>query len=59
MEPHRTGHKTERDTCQKCCGHSAVFVHLVFHFRVKMYIRIQRVINQLSERGGRHQSIFH
>jgi len=33
MGSHRAGHTTERDSCQQCCGHSAVFVHLVFIFQ--------------------------
>jgi hypothetical protein len=58
MESYRTGHTTEKDSYQQCCGHSAVFDHLVFHFRIKIYIWLQRVIDQLSKRDGRNPSIF-
>jgi hypothetical protein len=35
------------------------FVHLVFYFRIKIYIRFQRVIDQLSKRAERNPSNFH
>jgi hypothetical protein len=38
--------------------YSAVFVHLVFYFRIKIYIRLQRVIDQLTKETEETQVFF-